>query len=473
MALPRDESADGAPSNAPRLVPRTHAALEAGYRDAAVLPRRYVCHACRAPNRALPAGGAVRCAECGAERVLPERSATARRARPLTPEEDAARVSNLWIQSPQPSPAPPALSAVLEGGAILAPGKEPEALELWFALRARAPGDPAAAEALFTLTRHLYTSSFLDDDEELRHALVDDALDACSLERHRNVLTAMRVRQAAGRGDLATARAYFGWLDLAPEDRESDTHARLAAAFLAIAERRWDDALRALGRTRDELPLTDEFADLAVVLRAHALEASGDLDAARRALGELRFPSLVARARALSPALDLCRVTGDAHVSAARAARAAALARRARRLAWGGVSIVAVAAFLLVAALASGDDREATGAIAAGLGVAVLGAAVAGASLVDAARTRRAYLHGPARQARVLAARPVHGTRNTSGAALYEFDLDVAGPSGPYRTVLRMPSTPVVAPSFVGRTVRVRAHPEKPRLVVYEDDPWS
>jgi hypothetical protein len=448
-AEPTSETADD---------PRLHGVA---YRVAPPLPRRFVCHACRAPNRCPYEGGSVRCASCGRTRDLPPRDAPPARA--LTDREEVARMAAIALQSPAPPPTPPALASVVEGDAVIARGKEQEAVDLWFTLRAQASTDVAAAEPLFALTRLLFSHPFLDDRPELREALVDDALDALTLPRHRTVLTAMRVRQAAGRGDADSARMYFQALNLTPTDRQSDTHVRIAIAMLAIAEHRWSDVLAALGFRRDERPLDDEFVDLAVVLRAHALERLGDAAGAHAALDELRHPSVARLARERSPALDLCRDSWRAYLARARTQKADLLARRERSAAWGGALLVGIAAVVAV-----GGANVAALGVAAGL--ALLGLAVAIASLRDAALTRRAYLEGALCDARVLGARRVAFRGAPAAVGTFEFDLEIAGPRGPYLASLRMPSTDDDARRFVGRSVRVRVHPERPDFVVYEDD---
>jgi hypothetical protein len=434
------------------------------YRAAPSTPRRFVCHACRAPNRAPYAGGTVRCAHCGEARELPPRETS---ARPRSSQEDAGRVAALARQSPAVAPVPALLASVVEGDAVLARGKEQELLELWFALRARALTDVEAAEALFVATRLLFSHPFLDDRPDLREALVDDAIDALGLARHRTVLGAIRVRQAAASGDVEGARAYFEALDRAPTDRQSDTHVRLAAATLAVAERRWADVLSELGARRDELPLDDEFADLAVVLRAHALERLGDADAAHRALEELRFPSLVRRARDRSPAFDLCRDTWRPYLERARVRQAEVLARRERRAAWGASAIAAGAAYLVYRASRGEVDVV---AVAIGAVWMLLGGAVFASSLRRARRVRRTYLHGALVDARVVNARRVAFRAVAGGGAIFAFDVEIAGPHGPYRASFEMPSTDEVARRFVGRTVRVRVDPTCADFVVPEED---
>ncbi len=174
-----------------------------------------------------------------------------------------------------------------------------------------AGGSFGAAERLYFLTMMLYEHLARERKDAEVRALLETARDVLSDPLHRQVIHGMLARNAARAGDRVAAE---GWLQLMTPhatDLQMDTAYRFTRAYLSTCEGDLTTVLRALGTRVDDVPISESYVEVCAVLRANALERTGDEPtavqqlahvAAAHADGVGRLASLVA----MTPELALC-----------------------------------------------------------------------------------------------------------------------------------------------------------------------
>jgi hypothetical protein len=438
--------------------------------------RLHVCAGCSAAAEGPLAGGPARCARCGAEATLPDRSALL--ATPIgvvPPDNGPARLEALRAQDGRPRLAPATLQAVLGGPSIL-PGREQEAILVWQSLRARAAaGDVAASEDLSLLTLMLAALPAVAADERMAEALGESAFDACVLPRHKQEQLGRLLRRAVGRGDHARAMRLLATMTPNPPDLDGDSEYRVAAAAIATLERDPERVLVFLGQTRSAVPIDDAMDDHASVFRANAWELRGDVATATQILHELPDPSALERYRAVYPALALCARSAPAYAAQATEAAAARAAGQAGTvsgmlglgLGLTGAIVLAASIGMVVLTDRTADDLIGAGICGViGLFLTVLG--VGGIVASSRAKRRAAWLrtNGLSLLARVVDTE-LTGT-SVNDVPLHRLRLRVAAPQGAYDAALEMLLPEHEVARLLGQDVRVRVAPDDPTDVMFE-----
>ncbi len=232
-----------------------------------------ICFKCFRPTRVPLDGGRTACSHCGAALDVPPRPWE----RTVWPPQPGDRRAILEQQDHKPLQVTPEIAHLFEEG-IIPQWKLAEALDLWRALLEQAASVPS--EAFFQLTLAL-ASPKTNPDERFQRAVLETALEAASLPRHRQVLAGMLALKAAKIGDTAQARA---WLSLCAQDAPdllADSTWRIAAAYVAAVEAEPQQALALLEPGGRAWPIHDSLDALAIALRADAHEQLGQLGQAR------------------------------------------------------------------------------------------------------------------------------------------------------------------------------------------------
>lgn len=237
------------------------------------------CDRCGAPHEAAIAGGAFACRFCNAQNMLAVRSEIVI-APGRAPTPEAERIARLRQQDGRPLMPPPNLAHLMENGQLAA-FKVDEAVSVWngarHQLRAN-PNDFDAAERMLFLSM-MIAQFYKDKGEKLRQrALLESALDAVTLPRHRQILRGFLTRAAVLAGDLEAAEAWLRPCDAQSDDLSMDSEWRFSRAFIDTAKGNFQGVVTVLGRNLSDVPIEDASDDVCTVLRANALERLGDLD---------------------------------------------------------------------------------------------------------------------------------------------------------------------------------------------------
>lgn len=252
---------------------------------------------------------------------------------PLTSEEE--RMQGLFRQmadhKDDSSNWPADFAAVARGGAT--DDNVSQVVTLWqsYCQRAQA-GDPAAGEYAVMLTAPLSNYYSLHGDEERKRALFQSTLEALPSPAHQEVMRCRLARAALRAGDADSAKAWLASCDAAPLDLAADSEYRLTAAYVATFDHDFARVLSLLGHDLSSIPTAVSVRLLVVMLRANALEKSGDLDGAVAILhqfasiseGTLAEQGMAAAAKANSW-LDVCPQSVPRAIAELQAARSVSM----------------------------------------------------------------------------------------------------------------------------------------------------
>lgn len=249
--------------------------------------RVLACDRCGGPHESPLAGGSFGCRFCNAQNMVAIRSeVVVAPGRAPTPE--AERIARLRTQDGKPLMPPSNLGHLMANGQ-LADHKVDEAVSIWNGARHQLrtnPNDYDAAERLLFLSM-MIAQYYKDKGEKLRQrALLESALDAVTLPRHRQVLRGFLTRAAVLSGDLDAAEAWLKPCDAHSDDLSMDTEWRFSRAFIDTARGSFPNVVTVLGRGSNDIPIEDAADDVCAVLRANAVERLGHLDAAVALLRE-------------------------------------------------------------------------------------------------------------------------------------------------------------------------------------------
>lgn len=442
-----------------------------GVYRAAIPARWYVCPACYAAAQGPLAGGPVACTQCGTQTALPPRDLSQRSSGPAGDPNDPARLAQLRMQDGRARHASPGLVAVLGGESIL-PGREREAMMVWQQLRQRAAsGDPGASEDMTVLTMILTQHPAFRDQALLVRALVESALDASVLPRHRQEHLATLCRRAVSEGHRDEALQLLHAMDPMGPELDSDSQYRVSAAAVATLERDGRRVLWVLGERKDAVPIADHLDPMASVFRANAYELLGQPALAAAILHELPSLELLALVQGRFPDLRLCAQSGTTYSAAAQASAADRAGEGAsnvdvlmgRALFVGGV----FAALMGVASAFWDEDHGGavpamvTGAILFGIGLRML---LRGRT--NAKKARWLMVHGIPLRARIVGAE-LTGT-SVNDVPVMRIRVEVAGASGPYPAMFTQLTPQHEAALLVGKEIRVRANPQNPTEIAID-----
>lgn len=365
------------------------------------------------------------------------------------------------------------------GGQGILPGREQEALRIWASLRQRAEQqDVAAAEDLCLLSILIAQQPQYLQDLSFSRAIAESVLDVAVLPRQRQEQIGRLSRTALAVGDLATARAFFGFMHPAPAELEADSEYRVTAAALATADRNPAQVLTLLGPQKDTVPIADTFDNLASVFRANAYELMGNIPAASQILRELSSPEVLQGAQSRFALLQLCPQSAAVYTQVANregAAKAQASASGVGCLFGGifglsGLIMMAVSAHFLVTLDFDISTHAGTGiVIPGGLGFVffIIGAFAAIAARRAGKRAAWLRVHGIRVRGRVVGMAPT-GTR-INNVPVMRIELQVQGPQGPYAASFSKLMHPFQAAQLMGQELALRADPNKLVDIVVEE----
>ena len=244
-----------------------------------------VCEKCGSPVQASVEGGDFAC-PCGTSCHVGPRDVTpigSASPRPVLMTQE--RLARLGLQDGHPWLPPESVAVLVKGGRI-PEWKWQEALIVWQQARKElaSTSSPDAAERLLFLTV-VIGNGFVDkQDWTGLRAFTEAAFDALSLPRHRQYMCAQLARLAVRRGDTRSAERWIALLDTESDDLDTDSAYRSARAFVDTASADYRRVLETLGRAAGEVPIADSLDNICDVLRANALERTGNAQAAVDAL---------------------------------------------------------------------------------------------------------------------------------------------------------------------------------------------
>lgn len=461
--------------------------------------RVLLCESCGAPLEAPIGGGPIHCSYCRAQNVLSTRDERPTLGMPAvpTPIDEGERMQRLRSQDGRPLVPPQSLTYLLRGSSF-DPSKVQEGFLVYQATRKelKATHSPDAAERLYFLT--LIANNYLVEqkDDARRRALLETSLDSLFLPRHKQVIRCLLATAAAKEGDAVAAERWIAPCDARSDDLESDSAWRVCRAYIDTARHDFRAVLAVLGAVDEQVPIADSRDPIAAVLRANALERSGDVAAAVTALrARMQNESAVGRMVIeefvkLNPQLQLCPQS----LPAATQGHTQQAAKVAASGAGGGVGtmLMVIGAGLLVLALGIavsvigsavvfelGSGQFTAGpilsALGAGLGAA-LGPGIAGLIMTPLGLALRngakeaAYLreHGVSARGVVRGIAPT-GTRINNVPLMKVSVTVMRDGAAPYEASFKqLMDQGTMVQMQPGAQVPLRVHPQKPDKILLE-----
>jgi hypothetical protein len=338
--------------------------MKTGFHDRVTL-----CSSCGAPLQAASNARATRCTKCGAENVVVARVDDA--ISEGWSEGELARVSHLRTQSTS-APVHPSIQAFV-AGLRLSRAHAAQAFHSWQHFRSHI--DSLATEEAFTrLTLLLAWRAAEESDPYRERGLLESALAVVRAPGHANQLRAALAILACRMRDLDGAESWLRTCDPRPVDLRSDSAYRFARAFVDTARGDLSKVLVGLGGNDVEIPIVDELAGPAALLRANAWERLGRKATALELLLHYKFEGnpfgqqLARSFLRMTHPLELCPT------SEPEAERQRALTLGRRRIGWtaGMVVVFGLGAYF-----------AATAGVAFALGVVSTGSAARGGDMAS------------------------------------------------------------------------------------------
>ena len=426
----------------PTAPDQTHSSGPLGY------DRRFsVCMGCTAPFEVPILGGTVACPRCNAPNPVAPRDDGADRAAVAAPApmSDAQRFEALRAQDGTPVMPPPALAPLLQGE-LTGPRLE-QCWQQWLQARAELRSMPSfvAQERLYFLGMFLYGAiSVSSEGVEQVRALLETTRDAVSEPRFRQQMHGMMARVAAREGDVVAAEQWLALCTPRSTDLHMDSAWRISRAYVSTRQRDWPAVLAVLGYRPEDVPIADNYDEMAAVFRANALEHQGQVEEAavqlvRAGGGEAKVTAIIHANQAIGP---LCPQSLPRTKEVA--ARIAASTIRTKSGAGLGFLAVGVPALVLgcIGFAIAGDQlfEGAWGGIVAGVGITLLTLLflgfLFGGMAVASARKARLQQTGTHGAARLMVVRQT-GTR-VNDQPLLELTMNVSLPGmEPYTAIHR------------------------------------
>lgn len=442
--------------------------------------RILMCEQCGAPLDAAQEGGHVACRYCRATNAIGRRNTTmvgaATAGRPQIPEHE--RIMRLRAQDGRPMTPPPGVAHLFGPAGTIEPWKVQEALAVWQQTRneVRATGSPSAAERLHFLTIVLASMMGMQGEAHRQRALLESALDVAALPRHRQALFSSLSRCAVREGDLPAAEAWLAACDPLSDDLETDSDFRLARAYIDTVRGNFVGVLSVLGAGPTDVPLHDAVDGVCAILRANALERTGQAQAAVAML--LHFKQRAGDRMAMQRVMEAHRHWNLCPYSYAIASQehTRTAADQAAMAASGGIHVVFIpvgALLMVVAGVCVLLMIPGVIPLAAAPGI-VLGGGLTGTIFFligrglkkSADRAKHLRLHGVLGQGDIQGISPT-GTR-INNVPMVKVDMVIRLPgAAPYTasTTVLQTAVPGIAP---GMSVPVRADPQNPSDVMIE-----
>lgn len=276
--------------------------------------RILTCPQCGAPIQSAVHGGQVQCAYCHAPLAVAARDDMALQQHAGPGITEAERYQGLWAQAAAfgQKQLPPEMSQVLHAGP-LTPDRIGAALGIWrmYCQRASA-GDFTAGENAVLMSGSISSYfAVVAKDPQRQRALFESTLDALRVPTQKQVVRGQLARAAAKAGDMRSAQTWFGACDPHSADLQADTAYRVTYSYLATQNNDFRSVLAALGPQPGAVPVALPSQLQTDVLRANAIEKSGDVNTAVAQLvhsarslpgGKQAVPGIVEA----SPQLHLC-----------------------------------------------------------------------------------------------------------------------------------------------------------------------
>lgn len=241
------------------------------------------CDGCGLGIKCPIEGGTTSCTRCGAPFGAYARPDTA--VPPSPPANEGMRLQRLRAQDGKPMLPPQGFEQLVVNSEV-PQHKMQEAQMVWSATRKALlanPGDLGSADRLVWLTMLMRNTLLGNDDTRVR-ALLEGALEALMLPRHRQGIRGHLARGAVRENDFASAEQWLAGCDPNSEDLPADSSFRVSHAFLATARNQPQAVLNQLGGKFEDIPIDDSMDAVATVLRANAWEKQGQVDVARAVL---------------------------------------------------------------------------------------------------------------------------------------------------------------------------------------------
>jgi len=160
-----------------------------------------------------------------------------------------------------------------------------EATELWLQTRKELEAHPnPAAEHRLMLLNTLLANRFGPHEPLRARAFRQASLEVVTLSRHLQELRCDLARAAARESRFQEAEAWLSPCTSTSDDIQMDSAYRYAASFVASRKKDFQQVLDLLGRAPGEVPLAQAYTSVCTLLRADALERTGQKQLAQKAL---------------------------------------------------------------------------------------------------------------------------------------------------------------------------------------------
>ena len=445
--------------------------------------RVLACTNCGAPITTGLTGGQTNCEYCGTSNMIVARAkpsvGTASVPPPASEEE---RLNLLRQQDGKVAETPAALKPLLQNNAI-PDWKMEEAITLWNRLRAKLEKDDdyQTAEEFFYLT-FLITNHDSFEHEPLRiRALYESALEVFTLPRHRQSMYCLLARNAAREGNPDGAESWLEPCTDKSTDLMTDSDYRVTRAYLDIFRRDYQSTVNLLGSAHGHVPIFSTLDGLSIIIRAAALEKTGQVDAATNELF-LILSSLGKDGKSMVERVIRGMEKGGEKLCEQSFAKALARAgqvqlQRATRVAgMGGIGkpfaiigtlmLIAVSVILAVVLFGETSPRETKGMLTAVPTLGIIGivfSIIGYKALGGQRKIRRLHEEGVTCQANVVSAAPTGWKINN--VPQYKLILTITPATGePYQTELKL----LGSYPQPGAQIEVKVDPQNPRTVLYQ-----
>jgi hypothetical protein len=250
--------------------------------------RVLVCPGCGAPYRSAPDASSGSCTHCGATHALTSRDETPMVVGDPAGKDEAARLAKLRAQLSEGLVVPKRFAALVakehyddEDRAAVERGWT-EARDAILAGKGNAGWDLCLYSATW-----LHFTLEMRSDFTVRRAHAESALGLLVDPKYRQRIRCKLAASTARAQDLEAAERWLAPCDPRPDDLLSDNEYRSARTMLAFRRGRFAEILELLGSDPGDIPVHRSMVMMLGVMRAHAHEQLGHLDAAAEQLALL------------------------------------------------------------------------------------------------------------------------------------------------------------------------------------------
>lgn len=256
--------------------------------------RTLQCSRCGAPIATGERGGQVTCAYCGTTQVLASRPVAAGAGAKRSMADEVARLSRLKAQQEHPVGAHAYDLTRPATGFRADELGTPQGFER--AVRSFQEGRGSADHSSPEAQRdRCWLALAVSEGYQVRakpleaRAVLETALDELPDEGHRQLVRCRLAVAAIEQGDLGSAAGWLDECDPAPEVLQLDSALREARARLCARKRDGAGVLREVGTRAGDIPLAAEVEPIAILLRVHGLELTGQQNEADAVLDNIGY----------------------------------------------------------------------------------------------------------------------------------------------------------------------------------------